>query len=121
MKSKTITTILLAVMMAMASVIPSFADAVGGPKEDVKRIEARSYRDFTVSFIGGREARVALKGDGDTDLDLYVYDENGNLIASDEDNTDLCVARWQPRWTGAFRIRVVNRGAVYSVFSIATN
>ena len=60
-------------------------------------------------------------GDGDTDLDLYIYDQNGNQIASDTDYTDQCVCRWVPSWTGAFTIRIVNRGAVYNEFAIATN
>ena len=31
---------------------------------------------------GWRVARAAVSGDGDTRLDLYIYDENGNLVTS---------------------------------------
>ena len=66
-------------------------------------------------------AEVCVSGDGDTDLDLYVYDSNGNLIGSDADYSDDCVVRWVPAWTGEFTIKVVNRGAVYNNFAIWTN
>jgi hypothetical protein len=50
-----------------------------------------------------------------------VYDENGNLIASDTDYTDDCYVRFYPRWTGVFRIKIVNRGGVYNNYAIVTN
>ena len=66
-------------------------------------------------------AEVLVSGDGDTDLDLYVYDSNGNLIAKDIDYSDDCYVRWIPAWTGRFIIRIVNRGPVYNRFVILTN
>ena len=36
-------------------------------------------------------ARIVVLGDGDTDLDLHVYDENGNVMVSDTDYTNQCV------------------------------
>jgi hypothetical protein len=62
-----------------------------------------------------------VKGDGDTRLDLYVYDENGNLITSQVGPGDNCLARWQPKWTGPFTIRVVNRGGIGNRYYIWTN
>ena len=53
--------------------------------------------------------------------EIYVYDNNGNLIDSDTDYTDNCVCTWTPRWTGNFRIRVVNRGNVYNQYILRTN
>ncbi len=66
-------------------------------------------------------ARVAVIGDGDTDLDLLVYDENGNLIASDTDYTDKCLVEFAPRWTGTFLVRVVNNGYVHNNYLLLTN
>ena len=77
---------------------------------------------FYVWFDGGRTARVVVNGDGDTDLDLYIYDAYGNLIAMDADDYgDYCIASWWPRWTGLFRIEVVNYGRVYNNYRIHTN
>jgi hypothetical protein len=66
-------------------------------------------------------AEIVVVGDGDTDLDLYVYDANGNLIEYDEDYSDDCCVSWVPLWTGAYTIRAVNRGRVYNRFTITTN
>ena len=52
---------------------------------------------------------------------LDTYDSNGNLIDSDTDYTDNCVCTWTPRWTGNFRIKIVNRGGVYNRYILRTN
>lgn len=95
--------------------------AVGGPKYGEGRVYGKDYVDYDIKFWANELAEVIVIGDGDNDLDLYVYDGNGNLIASDTDYTDQCVCRWVPAWTGVFRLRIVNRGAIYSNYAIATN
>ena len=62
-----------------------------------------------------------MLGDGDTDLDCYVYDANGNLIDSDTDATDYCVLRWRPAWLGTFRLEIRNLGPVYNAYVLRTN
>lgn len=64
---------------------------------------------------------MIITGDGDTDLDLYIYDENGNLIGSDVDTTDVCLVSWTPRWTGVFRVEIHNLGYVYNAYTLITN
>lgn len=95
--------------------------AVGGPKYDYSSVSAYSTATYRINFVGGERAVVAVVGDGDTDLDLYIYDSNGNLIASDTDYTDNCVCVWTPRWTGSFSIRIKNRGGVYNNYYLQTN
>jgi hypothetical protein len=79
---------------------------VGGAKTNRTRVYGRDYYDLR--FHGGRRAAISVSGDGD-DVELYVYDANGNLIVSDANGyrTYRSVS-WTPRWTGAFRIFVVN-------------
>ena len=101
--------------------VSSTRGAVGGPRYGESRVYGKCYVDYQVKFWANELAEVIVIGDGDNDLDLYIYDQNGNLIASDSDYTDQCVCRWVPSWTGSFRIRIVNRGAIYSNFAIATN
>lgn len=95
--------------------------SVGGPKQGTGKVYARDYTYYTTKFWAKELAEVLVSGDGDTDLDLYVYDENGNLVASDTDYTDDCYVRFYPAWTGLFRIKIVNRGNVYNNFIILTN
>ena len=94
---------------------------VGGAKRGVTTVNELSTDAYTLAFRGGEAAVIVVSGDGDTDLDLYVYDELGNLIALDDDGSDNCVVRFTPKWTGPFTVRVKNRGLVYNRYVIATN
>lgn len=93
----------------------------GGATTHYDRVNAHSTDTYRIRFVGGRTARIAVIGDGDTDLDLYVYDNNGNFIASDEDYSDNCVVSFTPRWTGTFIVKIKNRGSVYNNYVLYTN
>jgi len=95
--------------------------ASNGRQYNCTNVRAHGTDQYRIRFRGGEAAIVTAIGDGDTDLDLYVYDENGNLIDSDTDYTDNCVCTFTPRWTGYFTIRVVNRGGVYNRYVLRTN
>lgn len=95
--------------------------ALNGPKYAYEVVNANSTDSYNIYFVGGQTAEIAVSGDHDTDLDLYVYDENGNLIVCDTDYTDQCYVRWCPRWTGNFNIRIKNRGSVYNRYALVTN
>ncbi len=94
---------------------------VGKSVRHVDRVLARHNDIYTIRFRGGEPAIVSVVGDGDTDLDLRIYDENGNLICSDLDYTDRNYCRWQPRWTGKFRVKITNLGSVYNRYTLRTN
>ena len=95
--------------------------AVGGPRRNVDVVYGSSTDTYQINFVAGYLAEIAVSGDGDTDLDLYVYDSNGNLIAKDADYSDDCYVNWVPRWTGRFIIKVVNRGPLPNQYVIMTN
>lgn len=84
-------------------------------------VSANSTDEYRIQFRGGESAIVVVSGDGDTDLDLYVYDRNGNLVSSDTDFSDDCVAVWNPRYTQTYTIRIKNRGRVANVYRMAVN
>lgn len=94
--------------------------ASGGPKTSRSVVNGHSRDVYTLRFEGGEPARVFVSGDGDSDLDLYVYDENGNEICKDVDSTDDMICTWRPRWTGEFRIVIKNLG-VANLYRIWTN
>jgi len=91
---------------------------VGGRRAGVFKVQAYATDSFRYKFYASSRATVVVSGDGDTDLDLYIYDASGNLIVSDTDYSDDCVCTWTPAWTGAFTIKVKNRGNVYNHYTI---
>ena len=72
-------------------------------------------------FNVGEVARVAVIGDGDTDLDLYIYDEVRQPDRPRYDNTDNCLVAFTPRWTAKFRVVIANLGRVYNRYTLITN
>lgn len=97
----------------------AFAKPVDGPVYGRHRVQAHSSDRFAVTLRGGEGTTIFVSGDGDTDLDLYLFDENGRLVDSDTDDTDDCLIRIYPRWTGPFVIVVRNWGSVYNDYRIA--
>lgn len=96
---------------------------VGGSDIYVGTTSVRAYTTDVVPirFRGGEVAVVGISGDGDTDLDLYIYDENGNQICSARSSGDDEICRWSPRWAGEFRIKVQNHGGVSNRYTLAIN
>ena len=83
------------------------------------RAPSFSTRSHQIWLNGGTNAYVSLSGDGDTDLDLYVYDSAGRLVGSstrngDDEDLDMVIYRG-----GYFTIRVVNRGDVYNDYRLS--
>lgn len=92
-----------------------------GPSRTIERVNSNTTDVYDIEFRGGEQAVVLVSGDGDTDLDLFIYDENGNEICTDEDLTDQLICEWQPRWTGNFKVKVKNHGDVYNQYELYTN
>lgn len=99
----------------------SVRGAIGGPKYASSSVSACGSDVYNVEFRGGELAMVAVIGDGDTDLDLYIYDNYGNLVDSNTDYSDNCVCTWTPRRRAYYRIKIVNRGSVYNNYILHTN
>jgi hypothetical protein len=112
---------LTAVAILASTLSSAHAGGVSGPTRTVEQVKANMTDVYKLSFIAGEQATVDVKGDGDTDLDLYVYDSSDNLITKDEDYTDHCVVKWTPKWTGKFTIKIKNRGGVPNDYVMTTN
>lgn len=97
---------------------------VGGPRRITTQVLAYSNDNWNMDgmwFSGGQLAEVGIVGDGDTDLDLYVYDENANLICRSESYSDTEYCSWEPSWTGPFLVIVRNLGPVWNEYMLLTN
>lgn len=116
-----------ATLLALANQVEKLANEtetrgrVEGPGRTVTTAAANSTDTFVIRFRTNELAEILVSGDGDTDLDLYVYDSSGNLIEKDDDYSDDCYVRWVPKWTGAFTVKVANRGGVYNKYIMLTN
>ncbi len=66
-----------------------------------------SYYSLTLNLTGGWNYAILGVCDEDcTDLDLTLYDENGNMIDSDTAYDDTPLVTITPQWTGQFTIKV---------------
>lgn len=112
-------------VLALAKAVPESASrgATTGPGIHRSSIRANSSDTYPNqwTFRGMESARMVIAGDGDTDLDCYVYDGNGNLIDYDDDGTDRCVLAWTPRREGPFSLKIVNNGGTYNRYAIIWN
>jgi hypothetical protein len=66
-----------------------------------KRYEPVLYRGTRYAFFGVGDEHIR-------DLDIYIYDMDGNLLAHDSDNGDTAITVFAPRSTGQFKVIVKN-------------
>ena len=63
--------------------------------------------DYTITLTKGVTYKIVAVCDNDCeDIDLCIWDENGNRIDCDESEDDYPVLEVTPRWTGEFSFRV---------------
>jgi hypothetical protein len=94
--------------------------ATNGPGRIHTVVDTRDRDTYRVAFDAYEPARVLVSGDGSSDLDLYVYDENDHLICKDDDDSDDMVCAWTPIRTAKFKIVIVNRG-IANEYTMVTN
>ena len=92
-----------------------------GPRQLYGRVLPAAKREHTVEFRGGEPAVVYVSGDGDSDLDVFIYDAAGQVVASAVGPRDECVVRWTPTRLAAFRIEIRNVGEAPNWYWMATN
>ena len=94
----------------------------GGPGCDKGTVMAGDAVRYRIDFKPREMAAVGVLGDGDTDLDCYVFDQAENLLRADESTSPHCYLQWYTQNGGVFTIVVSNlRGSVYNNYTICTN
>lgn len=83
-------------------------------------VQAGTKDIWSIVYPGLQWAGVRLIGDGDTDLDLYVFDVTG-LVDSDIGPTDDAAVVWYVQVGGEFRIEVENLGFVYNCYMLVSS
>lgn len=80
--------------------------------QETFRVGPRSFRIHSV-FLKRGEYRFILSGDGDTDLDLQIFDDTG-LIGRSENRGDDEVLTITVRRPTTFAVKVINYGYTYN-------
>ena len=116
-------TLLLTVLMAGVGYSKVSAGAVDGPRQMPDRsVSARACRKFYIRFCGHATARVrAYAGRDDQDIDMEIYDSQGNLVVSDHEPDSEPVCAWYPKREGVYMIKVINREDEPVAFDLYTN
>ena len=74
---------------------------------DSNRLEQGDVMSYDVTLSRDDDYVVLACGDSRAvDVDIYLYDEDGNLIDRDQSADNRPVVSVTPRWTGPFRVRV---------------
>lgn len=91
-----------------------WAGAAGGAKRWSAKVDAKAEVVYKITFRMKETAEFAIIGDGDTDVDVFVYDSANKLVAQDIGLSDLGLVRWTPDKTQEYRIVVRNLGTVFN-------
>ena len=123
---KSAVVLLMTVALSSFPIQPARASHAGAERNaallfDALRDRGWNVRDsFTWGFLqrsdstvirttlhSGNTYKIVAAGCEDAyDVDVAVYDENGNLIDSDHDTSPVAVADITPKWSGTFYIKV---------------
>lgn len=106
--------------VAKAPLAPS-GTYTGSAKYTISTVSGGFTDVYEIGFAANDLAELGVLGDGDTDLDIAIFDEYGNRIAADTSSTDLGIVSWTPRWSGNFRIEIRNNGAVPNHYIFVVN
>jgi hypothetical protein len=98
------------------------ADPIDGLLIRKDTVLAKRTDSWKFVFRGDEVTRVRVAGDGDTCLELRVYDENKILVAQDTigmgDRRQVMI---RPKWTGKFTLQIRNLGLVPNAYVLVAD
>lgn len=115
--------VILSVALALALVGIFGGDAAANrdpkPGKAVDTIGANMAHSYSEPFQANKLAIITVKSD--TPLALYVYDATGKLVEKDEFGLKLSMVMFTPKARGTYTIKVVNKGAASTSYTMLTN
>lgn len=87
-------------------------------------INAKGTHYWDVTLNGGESSFVYLNGDGSSDLDIYLYDQNGSEIDRNTSAGDKCsfiIHANDANDKFDMNIKIVNRGHVENSYTLIVN
>jgi hypothetical protein len=113
MKSITRLVIAVATVFALAALRPAHEDVeptdLGkGAEFKGKKIEMKDKAEVVMllSFEAGEEFEATTKGEKQTDVHLFVYDETGKEVGKDDTTGPLCSVKVTPAKAGKYKFVV---------------
>ena len=98
---------------------PAQADPIGGRIVRYSEVKAYCTDTWTFCLCGDETTLISLQGDGDTCLELRVYDSKGDLVAlhtrGNGDRRQVSITPWR---TGTYKVKVHNLGCVSNEYRL---
>ena len=82
-----------------------------------KTVEMKDKGEFAIllSFTAGKEITATTKGDKETDVHLFVYDEDKKEVGKDTSPGPKCEVKFTPAKDGKYKLLVRNAGGTNKV------
>jgi hypothetical protein len=82
-----------------------------------KTVEMKDKGEFAIllAFSPGKEVIVTTKGDKETDVHLFVYDEDKKEVGKDTSPGPKCEVKFTPAKSGKYKLLVRNSGGTNKV------
>jgi len=118
----TIRTIASATLISAVAATSALAGSLTPGTTENHHVDAGGTVSYVEEFHGGALAQVEITGDGASDIDLYIYDKAGMLVARSISYGHVEYVEFTPAATDEFEIRIENFGTSNSSnFDIWTN
>ena len=117
--NRSFTSFLLVATFAAVTAFATHATAMSPVKGEVLGTDCvlgYQTNQYEVTLWGGEVTTIEMLGNGNSDLDFFVYDAWGRLVIKDIDRTDAAAFLILPASTGKYYIHVENRGARANAF-----
>ena len=82
-----------------------------------KTVEMKDKDEFSIllEFSAGKEVIATTKGTKETDVNLFVSDENKKEVGKDTSPGPLCEVKFTPKNDGKYTLKVTNSGGTNKV------
>lgn len=108
-------------LLAIIKALDDTKGSTDGPIYHYDTIKPYSTDSYRIAFEGNEPADIIVTGDGDSNLDLYVYDSTGQLIERDNSLVYDCHVSFVPTETAEFIVKVRNLGRMPNCYYLFTN
>jgi len=108
-------------IMAVLTVAGLMSFAAGQVRADAfetDRVNAHDTETWTYEAAESGWVVVSIEGDGDTDLDLYIRQENGRYVARNTNYSDEASVEFYAVAGREYEFEVRNLGDVYNEYEI---